>query len=173
MNFFARRREKKETEKLEARFRELSSEKYEQKHLKECRHIWKTMVPKRGQADTLQGELLRQTEKLRYEAQNNGNINWDGNFSHFCDFLTETLCGSTALEESLRFDVKAILRKLKECGEYAESIGKGDTDPEQMDIEKIACTGDNLYDRLGDAVAGFYLAHPDPIPYQHNPDIYR
>jgi hypothetical protein len=39
--------------------------------------VWRTYVPKRGQATTVQGELLRANEKLRDESQRNGNINWD------------------------------------------------------------------------------------------------
>jgi hypothetical protein len=39
--------------------------------------IWRHMVPKSGQSGTVQGELLRAVEKLRWEAQSNGNINRD------------------------------------------------------------------------------------------------
>lgn len=55
----------------------LCTEKYDQQYFEECRIIWRNFVPKSGQADSLQGEMLRQIEKLRYEAQNNGNINWE------------------------------------------------------------------------------------------------
>nr|WP_176573403.1 hypothetical protein [Nonomuraea pusilla] len=41
-------------------------------YAEETRRIWKTYVPLRGQADTVQGELLRAVEKLRDEAQSNG-----------------------------------------------------------------------------------------------------
>ncbi len=34
---------------------------------------------------------MRQIEKLRNEACDNGNINWDDNFSWFCDFIGDTL----------------------------------------------------------------------------------
>lgn len=61
------------------------------RYLEECKYIWKNLVPKEGQADNLQGELLRQVEKLRYEAQNNGNINWDSDFEFFCEFLKLSL----------------------------------------------------------------------------------
>lgn len=57
---------------------------YKPKYFKECKRIWKKLVPKQGQADTVQGELLREVEKLRHEAWNNGNINWDDNFAWFC-----------------------------------------------------------------------------------------
>lgn len=51
---------------------------YNQKYFDECKYIWANYVPKSGQAQNLQGELLREIEKLRCEAQDNGNMNWDG-----------------------------------------------------------------------------------------------
>lgn len=67
---------------------------YQMKYANECKKIWKKLVPKSGQAPSLQGELLRQAEKLRNEACGNGNINWDGNFEWFCKFINETLISS-------------------------------------------------------------------------------
>ncbi|GAA3412494.1 hypothetical protein [Streptosporangium vulgare] len=48
------------------------------KYFEETGHIWRTLVPKFGQASTVQGELLCADEKLRDETTRNGNINWDG-----------------------------------------------------------------------------------------------
>lgn len=39
----------------------------------------------------MQGELLREIEKIRCEAQDNGNINWDDDYSYFCDFISGKL----------------------------------------------------------------------------------
>lgn len=36
---------------------------YRPSHSETCKRIWKELVPKSGQADSLQGELLRQAEK--------------------------------------------------------------------------------------------------------------
>lgn len=49
---------------------------YKASHIETCKRIWKELVPKRGQADSLQGELLRQDEKLGNEARENGNFNF-------------------------------------------------------------------------------------------------
>lgn len=49
-------------------------------HFEEAKAIWHMFVPKSGQADRVQGELLRAVEKLRDEATRNGNINWDRGF---------------------------------------------------------------------------------------------
>ena len=43
------------------------------KYYKETKYLWNTYVPKKGQALTVQGELVRAVEKLRDEAQRNGN----------------------------------------------------------------------------------------------------
>ncbi len=45
-------------------------------YFEEARAIWETQVPKRGQSETVAGELLRSVEKLRDEAQRNRNVNW-------------------------------------------------------------------------------------------------
>ena len=50
-------------------------EEYEQQYFDECKYIWKNYVQQAGQAHNLQGELLREIEKIRCEAQDNGNIN--------------------------------------------------------------------------------------------------
>ena len=71
---------------------EIISNDYEQEYFEECKYIWKNYVPSRGWANGLQGELLREIEKIRCEAQDNGNINWDDDYSYFCDFISERLC---------------------------------------------------------------------------------
>lgn len=38
---------------------------YQALHFETCKRMWKEIVPKSGQANSLQGELLRQAEKLR------------------------------------------------------------------------------------------------------------
>jgi hypothetical protein len=39
--------------------------------------LWESLVPSQGQADTLQGELVRIAGKLTDQAFRNGNMNWD------------------------------------------------------------------------------------------------
>ena len=50
---------------------QLKNEQYEQEYFETCKFIWKNYVPKSGQSTVLQGELLRELEKLRLEAQDN------------------------------------------------------------------------------------------------------
>ncbi|MBM7070938.1 ankyrin repeat domain-containing protein [Shewanella sp. 202IG2-18] len=53
--------------------------------------VWDNLIPSRGQALTIQGELFRSIEKLRWETQENGCVNWDENHCKFIDFIERTL----------------------------------------------------------------------------------
>ena len=148
---------------------------FEMKHFEECKYIWKTLVPKSGQADNLQGELLRQIEKLRDEAQRNGNINWDDNFEFFCDFLEQTLCKNDVLTDDEKVDVSKALSKIKSFGQFAYKYNNGEISEEEFDdsFEGFAYIEDDLYDIVCDAIGAFYLKNKNSIPYEANPKIYR
>src|SRR5689334_112920 len=75
--------------------------------------IWRNLVPKNGQASTVQGELLRAIEKLRWEAQENGNINWDEGFVILIDFVEQTLATSGVLTPSERQVMKSDVDRLR------------------------------------------------------------
>ena len=146
------------------------------RYFEECRYIWKNLVPKNGQADNLQGELLRQIEKLRYEAQNNGNINWDNNFEYFCDFLENALCKDDVLPADEKSDVSGALYKIKSAGQLADKYNNGEVSDEQLEAQgicELAYIEDDLYDVVCDAIGAFYTKHPALIPHEPNPDIYR
>jgi hypothetical protein len=74
-----------------------------------ARWLWKNLVPKSGQADSVQGEALRAIEKLRWEAQENGNINWDDRFDMLIDFLRQTLCSEKSFSEASKQSIVADL----------------------------------------------------------------
>jgi hypothetical protein len=122
-------------------------------YFEQAKHLWKTYVPKSGQANTVQGELIRAVEKLRDEAQRNGNGNWDVGFEILSDFLTQTLCDTSV------FSSDQIQR-------IRETIS-------QLRIPDEPCLQDDLFDELTDWVVEWYLKHPDPIPLAPNPKLYR
>ena len=53
--------------------------------------LWDNLVPQSGQADTVQGELIRCIGKVTDEAYRNGNENWDRNFELMVMFVGDTL----------------------------------------------------------------------------------
>ena len=119
------------------------------RHFDEARRIWAEQVPARGQADTVLGELLRGIEKLRWEAQNNGNINWSDQFDRLADFIEETLAQSEAFDAAAVAEVHADMARLRNFEE-----------PE---------TDDEPYDRLSDRVVEWSRMQDGPVPRQHDP----
>ena len=151
----------------------LMAEDYQQRYFEECKFIWKNYVPQSGQSGVLQGELLRQIEKLRGEAQDNGNMNWDEDFEYFCDFLKETLCSQDIFSEEDKEKFVLILNHFKECGKYAVCLQDGQIPDSEVDVKKIAYVEDNLYDIVADAIGQLQSKHAAPIPFEKNEDIAR
>ena len=123
------------------------------KYFEEARMLWQTYVPASGQADTVQGELIRAIEKLQDEAQRNGNINWDEGHEIFGDFILETLCASMVFDKTATNEIKADIARLR-------------------DFEH-PCLEDDLYDRLTDRIVEWSRHNKDPIPHANNPRLKR
>ena len=128
-----------------------------------ARWIWENLVPKSGQAESVQGELLRAIEKLRLEAQENGNINWDEGFDLFVEFLQTTLTLS-----SIAADAKAsILQDLARLQAFQ-------TPSDAITAESnLPYVDDDLYDRLTDHVVEFARKNPNLIPLKKDSKQYR
>lgn len=153
--------------------KELIKQDYQQQYLNECKYIWKNYVPKRNQAKNLQGELLREMEKIRCEAQDNGNINWDDDYSYFCDFITKSLLEQKVFSNEEKKEICSIMRYIKECGLYAQRYNNKEIEESKIDPNKIAYTEDNLYDIICDKIGKLQKEHPEPIPYKENKNIRR
>lgn len=125
----------------------------QEEYLEIGKFIWKTYVPKSGQAETVQGELLRAIEKLADEAQRNGNINFNSDchgilISYLRKYLTDTTL----------FDKETIIQINKDLDTISE--------------EDEPYTDDDLYDRLRDRIFDWYLKNKTPIPNVNNPKLY-
>lgn len=152
---------------------ELGVRGYKMQHFDVCKRLWQTKVPESGQADTVQGELLREIEKLRSEAMDNGNINWDDNYAFFCDNLKNTFAQSGFFDEGYLDKLSKLLGFVKQCGEYAAAYGAGEIPEDEADPVRFAYVDDDLYDFISDAAAVFVMNNPTDIPYQKKDFIYR
>jgi hypothetical protein len=123
----------------------MTSEEY----LETGKFIWKTYVPKSGQAETVQGELLRAIEKLADEAQRNGNIN----FNEDCHVILISFIRKYLNNNSI-FD-KATIKQINE-------------DLDTISIEDEPYTEDDLYDRLRNRIIDWYVNNKTPIPNSKN-----
>lgn len=128
--------------------------------------IWHNLVPKNGQASTVQGELLRAIEKLRWEAQENGNINWDEGFIILIDFLENTLAQPGLFSPK---DCEAIRQDLSRLRSFKPIVDE----PDDFDEEGLPYVDDDLYDRLTDFVVAFSKANPKTISHPSNPKLMR
>jgi hypothetical protein len=121
-------------------------------HFSEAARIWRECVPKSGQADTVEGELLRAVEKLRGEATRNGNINWDSGFEILLSFLESKLLDSAVYSEAKLAATQAALVRLKDSNH--------------------PCLDKELYDELCDRVVE-YLQHYGSQRHLKNPELHR
>ena len=132
-----------------------------------ARWIWKTLVPRSGQAAFVQAEVLRAIEKLRWEAQGNGNINWDDRFEMLVDYIEEKLasqpCFSAATQASIRDDLNRLrgFKPVDEITDVADLVAHG------------PYTDDDLYDRLTARLIAYCRNHPQLIPHVADPEQYR
>jgi hypothetical protein len=115
--------------------------------------IWKNYVPKSGQSDTVQGELLRANEKLRDECHRNGNINWDEGHEILANFILQTLKSSSDVTDKDKIQLQADIDRIR-------------------DFEH-PYTEDDLFDRVEKVIFDWYLKNKEPIPHQKNPKLYR
>jgi hypothetical protein len=117
------------------------------------RFIWQNYVPKSGQSDTVQGELLRANEKLRDECHRNGNGNWDSGHELLASFILTTLTASPDVSAEAKVELK-------------------------RDIERILdydhpYTEDDLFDRNELKILDWYCLNKEAISRTHNPDLHR
>lgn len=83
-------------------------------HFQEAKAIWMLFVPKSGQAETVQGELLRAVEKLRDGAIRNGNTNWDQGFEILLAYLGGHLLDPAVFSPDAIGRTEAILARLRD-----------------------------------------------------------
>jgi len=128
--------------------------------------IWHNLVPPHGQASTVQGELLRAVEKLRWEAQENGNINWDDGFFTLLSFLETQLLGHAGFGEA---DQKTIQRDIHRLRNFLPA----DELDDESDSGSLPYVEDDLYNRLEEFVVAFSRANPVALLHAENPLLHR
>lgn len=122
-------------------------------YAEKAKYIWQNLVPPRGQADTVQGELLRAIEKLADEAQRNGNVNWDKGHIILVEYIVKTIDEANILDD----------KKSKQFHKDMHRLLNGNE----------PYIDDDLYDRVTEIIVDFYTKYPNPIKHEHNPNLYR
>jgi hypothetical protein len=132
-----------------------------------ARWIWKTLIPKSGQAPFVQAEVLRAIEKIRWEAQGNGNINWDDRFEMLIDYIEEKLASQPCFSVEAKASIRDDLSRLRGFTPVSETT----------DVSDLAAHGpytdDDLYNRLTEHLIMYCRNHPQLIPHVADPKQYR
>jgi hypothetical protein len=129
--------------------------------------IWDNLIPESGQAQWVQAEMLRAVERLRWEAQVNGNINWDDGFEMFIDYLADHLVGGLSdVDEETKRSISSDLERLRSFSAVDELE---DAEDEEEVVENLPYVEDDLYDRLVGQVVDFCRRHPQLMAHHHNP----
>ena len=132
-----------------------------------ARWIWKTLVPKSGQAPFVQAEILRAIEKLRWEAQGNGNINWDDRFEMLVDYIEQRLTSEACFSDAAKASIHEDLSRLRGFRPVNETTDASDLEAHGPYIN------DDLYDRLTEHLIVYCRNYPQLIPHVADPKQYR
>jgi len=123
---------------------------------KEFSELWDALVPAEGQAETLQGELVRIAGKLTDQAYRNGNMNWDRDHERMWRFVGQRLDDPqtfSAVERALiRAKIEEIIR------DYVSSDVSGEG---------------SCYYIISEKVVDWCRAHPTPIVHRPDPTLGR
>jgi len=131
----------------------------DRKHLNwvdEFQRLWNELVPRRGQASTLQGELVRITGKLTDQAYRNGNMNWDADHERMWRFVGDHLDDPDAFNEDERAAIRTAIAKIIDDHDIPDLSGHG-----------------SCYYLISECVVNWCLAHPESIPHKLDPGLER
>ena len=108
---------------------------------KQYEALWQLLVPSSGAAQTVQGEVIRITGRIRAELYRNGGANWDRNYRKMLDALFVYFASGIPLSEY----------ELSETKKLTSSIhAKGDDD-------------EQITDRLCELAVLWVSKNPDPV----------
>ena len=123
---------------------------------KEHARLWKELVPPEGQADTLQGELIRIAGKLTDQAFRNGNMNWDADHERMWRFIGKKITDDSTFSAQDRELVHEKIEEIIRDEKYPNL--SGDASP---------------YYAVSEKVVDWCIAHPTPIPHSEDPTLKR
>jgi ankyrin repeat protein len=115
----------------------------------------KELVPARGPANTLQGELLRLAGRLSYEAFNNGNMNWSKEYERAWKFLGKSLQDPEVFSRPEVAKIKLLVQTVVRHNDVVSSEIDG-----------------SPQDELCHRVVQWCLAHPKKIPFKPKKTLY-
>ena len=81
--------------------------------------LWELLVPSGGQAETVQGEVIRISGRISDEMERNGGANWDDDYAKMADTFLSLMESGVGLSPVELNEIRLIIRDLKKG--YAET----------------------------------------------------
>lgn len=106
--------------------------------------LWNFLIPSKGPAKTMQGEVIRITGRVQDELYRNGGVNWDRNYRNMLHALLKHFASGVPLSE----------KELEEAKMLTSSIRAKGADE------------DSLTERLCELAVLWVLLNPNPIPLE-------
>lgn len=126
---------------------------------KEYRELWDSLVPQSGQANTIQGELVRVIGRLASECYRNGNANWNRGFRIYTNFLARHLTDERIFDAQALSQIKEDLQTIRKFGSDSRTLKYSKEEDE--------------FDRITDRVVEWCQNRPEPIERKINPKLKR
>lgn len=130
------------------------------RYQKECGDLWRQLVPASGQADTVQGELIRVVVKLEDECFRNGNMNWDMGHRMLTNFLQKYLRDTNLFDAATIGQIESDIADIRD-------FGSGKKQPNFKENQEDA------FDRITDRIVEWCQAHPEPVKHEKNAKLKR
>src|SRR4051794_21972595 len=119
----------------------------------EFKRLWTDLVPAEGQADTVQGELIRAVGKLKDEAFRNGNQNFGKHHRTLCKFIRGTMVNGDVFSRD----------EIKKVEGWIDRI----LDSEHPDVLGPS----TCFHHLFEMAVRWCHAHPELIPHEANSSL--
>ncbi|MDE7309520.1 MAG: ankyrin repeat domain-containing protein [Lachnospiraceae bacterium] len=87
--------------------------------------LWELLVPGRGQANTVQGEVIRISGRVAREVMDNGGMNWDNEYRKMLKYLLDCFAEGNPLTEKE-------LKEAQYIGKLISHSGEADDEPERL-----------------------------------------
>ena len=123
-------------------------------------HLWRAFVPVGGEAESMQGEIIRAVGRLEDEYNRNGNVNWEPGDYHceFVEFLKRHLADPATFPPGTVKEIKAAAEQVRLAAEDLETeVVGGET------IQSQKHSADDALEILIKRAVEWCEKHPKPI----------
>lgn len=131
----------------------------------EISELWKKLVPKEGEAKTIQGEMVRAICRIKGDYYRNGFGNWYPMYYELSQFLAAHLIDENTFKPFTLSVLRADIRALNLCGNGVMASGDpAETIPSIFAVDSI----EEAFTRLDAAIVAWCKHHTEPIPYNRS-----